>query len=127
MVPRGDTTYNEPIKQSSEKLFQKPNVCFFSCDVIKTNGLKADIKSILCLCSSPGKQLDVDDQYYHTLSTSRSEPSMTTENTPQNTLERTQSMDRRESTQETPAGSSRQMRERAMTEPELPKPAKNNR
>ncbi|XP_013860853.1 myosin-IIIa [Austrofundulus limnaeus] len=52
---------------------------------------------------------------------------MTTENTSDGTPERRQSMDRRESTEETPAGSSRPMRERAITEPELPKPAKDKR
>uniref|UniRef100_A0A087XQA4 non-specific serine/threonine protein kinase n=1 Tax=Poecilia formosa TaxID=48698 RepID=A0A087XQA4_POEFO len=62
----------------------------------------------------PGKLLDVDDQYYRTLSTSRPEPSSSARGMP----ERRQSVERRQSS------SSRQMRERAVTEPELPRPAK---
>ncbi|MED6287175.1 hypothetical protein CHARACLAT_013696 [Characodon lateralis] len=97
----------------------------------------------------PGKLLDVDDQYYHTLSTSKSVRSMTTENTTlggiperrqsverRQSMERRKSMDRRRSTVRShhgdrqlstvqrSAGSSRQMRERAVTEPELPRPTK---
>ncbi|XP_037828976.1 myosin-IIIa isoform X2 [Kryptolebias marmoratus] len=83
----------------------------------------------------PGKQLDVDDQYYPTLSTSRSEPSIATEDASQDTSQdalqdapdRGRSVDRGESTEQTPAGSGRPQRERAVSEPELPKPAKDNR
>uniref|UniRef100_A0A3Q3JMB8 non-specific serine/threonine protein kinase n=1 Tax=Monopterus albus TaxID=43700 RepID=A0A3Q3JMB8_MONAL len=37
------------------------------------------LKNLFCLCFSLGKLLDVDDQYYQGLSTSRSEPSISTE------------------------------------------------
>uniref|UniRef100_UPI0037E7E9D3 myosin-IIIa isoform X2 n=1 Tax=Semicossyphus pulcher TaxID=241346 RepID=UPI0037E7E9D3 len=85
----------------------------------------------------PGKLLDVDDQYYQELSTSRSEPSLSTEDaspssTPEATRtagERRRSMARRRSTERrtSSAANSRQTRERAVTEPGPPKPASDNR
>ncbi|XP_034717445.1 myosin-IIIa isoform X3 [Etheostoma cragini] len=82
----------------------------------------------------PGKLLDVDDHYYRELSTSRSEPCISTEDTsPSSMPERRQStersgfMDRKQSTELTPAAASRQTRERAVTEPEPPKPVRDNR
>uniref|UniRef100_A0A1A8CQF9 non-specific serine/threonine protein kinase n=2 Tax=Nothobranchius kadleci TaxID=1051664 RepID=A0A1A8CQF9_NOTKA len=76
----------------------------------------------------PGKLLDADDQYYRTLSTSRSESSITTEDTAgdmperRHSAESRQSMSRRRST-----GSTRHARERAVTEPEPSRPARDNR
>lgn len=107
-------------------------------------------------CCSSGKLLDVDDHYYPALSTSRSEPSMSKENTSsmperkqsigrrqsmerRRSVERKQSMDRRRSMDRRQFGDrrqsveqrltapSRQIRERAATEPERPKSAKENR
>ncbi|XP_078137393.1 myosin-IIIa [Sander vitreus] len=118
----------------------------------------------------PGKLLDVDDHYYRQLSTSRSEPCISTEDTSpssmperrqsterrgsidrnqsterRGSIERKQSTDRRgsidrkqsterrgsidrnQSTALTPASASRQTRERAVTEPEPPKPVRDNR
>ncbi|XP_050922888.1 myosin-IIIa isoform X1 [Lates calcarifer] len=82
----------------------------------------------------PGKLLDVDDQYYRGLSTSRSEPSISTEETSpdrmperRRSLERRRSTDRRQPEEQTPAAASRQTRERAVTDPEPPKPATDNR
>ncbi|XP_078794393.1 myosin-IIIa isoform X8 [Oryzias latipes] len=82
----------------------------------------------------PGKQLDADDQYYRTLSTSRSEPSISTESlSPKGFTESTAPADRRsstekpESTDQRRQGSGRQTRERAVTEPELPRPSRDNR
>ncbi|XP_044196292.1 myosin-IIIa isoform X1 [Thunnus albacares] len=90
----------------------------------------------------PGKLLDVDDQYYRGLPTSRSTPSIPTEETsspPSSMPERRQSAerrrsmdrrqrgDRRQSAEHRPAAVSRQPRERAVTEPEPPKAAKDNR
>ncbi|XP_008301022.1 myosin-IIIa [Stegastes partitus] len=73
--------------------------------------------------ADPGKQLDVDDQYYRALSTSSSDPSMSTEAaSPSSMPERRQS-----SAELRQAGSSRHTRERAVTEPEAAKPAKDNR
>uniref|UniRef100_A0A4W6DVD6 non-specific serine/threonine protein kinase n=1 Tax=Lates calcarifer TaxID=8187 RepID=A0A4W6DVD6_LATCA len=73
----------------------------------------------------PGKLLDVDDQYYRGLSTSRSEPSISTEETSpdrmperRRSLERRRSTDRRQPEEQTPAAASRQTRERAVTDPE---------
>ncbi|XP_054862948.1 myosin-IIIa isoform X4 [Amphiprion ocellaris] len=96
--------------------------------------------------ADPGKQLDVDDQYYQALSTSRSDPSMSTERAPPSSMpERRQSVgrrrssdrrrsmdrrqlgDRRQSAELRPTPSTRQTRERAVTEPEAAKPAKDNR
>ncbi|XP_063339367.1 myosin-IIIa isoform X2 [Pelmatolapia mariae] len=103
-----------------------------------------------------GKLLDVDDHYYPALSTSRSEPSMSKGNTSsmperkqsigrrqsmerRRSVERKQSMDRRRSMDRRQFGDrrqsveqrlpapSRQIRERAATEPEHPKSAKENR
>nr|XP_046227777.1 myosin-IIIa isoform X2 [Scatophagus argus] len=75
----------------------------------------------------PGKLLDADDQYYHQLSTSRSEPCIATKDTSlssvperRQSIERRRSMDRKQPTE-------RQTRERAVTEPEPPKPATDNR
>uniref|UniRef100_H2MCI8 non-specific serine/threonine protein kinase n=1 Tax=Oryzias latipes TaxID=8090 RepID=H2MCI8_ORYLA len=88
----------------------------------------------LVLFCSPGKQLDADDQYYRTLSTSRSEPSISTESlSPKGFTESTAPADRRsstekpESTDQRRQGSGRQTRERAVTEPELPRPSRDNR
>lgn len=107
-------------------------------------------------CCSSGKLLDVDDHYYPALSTSRSEPSMSKENTSslperkqsigrrqsmerRRSVERKQSMDRRRSMDRRQFGDrrqsveqrlpapSRQIRERAATEPEHPKSVKENR
>ncbi|XP_040921899.1 myosin-IIIa [Toxotes jaculatrix] len=88
----------------------------------------------------PGKLLDVDDQYYCGLSTSRSEPSMSTEKTSpahmperrrsmdrRRSVDRRRSMDRRQPAEQRLAASSRQTRERAVTEPEPPRPARDNR
>ncbi|RVE58585.1 hypothetical protein OJAV_G00195820 [Oryzias javanicus] len=82
----------------------------------------------------PGKQLDVDDQYYRTLSTSRSEPSISTESAspkafPESraSADRRRSTERAESSDQRPAGSGRQTRERAVTEPEMPRPSRDNR
>lgn len=102
---------------------------------------------------SPGKLLDVDDQYYRALPTSRSAPSMSTEETSppssmperrqsaerrrsaerRQSVERRRSMDRRQRgdrrqpAEKRQAAASRQSRERAVSEPEPPKPAKDNR
>lgn len=65
----------------------------------------------VCLCFSPGKLLDVDDQYYRALSTGRSEPSGSTKDTSPGRT----------------AAASRPTRERAATEPEPNKPDKDNR
>ncbi|XP_032359244.1 myosin-IIIa isoform X7 [Etheostoma spectabile] len=70
----------------------------------------------------PGKLLDVDDHYYRELSTSRSEPCISTEDTSPSSMP-----ERRQSTELTPAAASRQTRERAVTEPEPPKPFRDNR
>ncbi|XP_028288667.1 myosin-IIIa [Parambassis ranga] len=82
----------------------------------------------------PGKLLDMDDQYYRTLSTSRSEPSMSTEIASPSarpergrSVERRRSMDRLQPPDQRPAAASRPTRERAVTDPEPPKPAKDNR
>ncbi|XP_045888019.1 myosin-IIIa isoform X2 [Micropterus dolomieu] len=82
----------------------------------------------------PGKLLDVDDHYYRELPTSRSEPSISTEDTSHSsTPERRHSVERRQSTdrepppEQRPAAASRPTRERAVTEPEPPKPATDNR
>ncbi|KAM9332958.1 myosin-IIIa [Pholidichthys leucotaenia] len=94
----------------------------------------------------PGKLLDVDDQYYPALSTSKSEPSISTESASpsgmpkrrpsverRQSVERRRSMDRRQlgerrqDAEERLFGANRQTRERAVTDPELPKPAKVNR
>ncbi|XP_053198542.1 myosin-IIIa isoform X3 [Scomber japonicus] len=71
----------------------------------------------------PGKLLDVDDQYYRALPTSRSVPSMSTEEAspPSSAPERRQSVEPR------PAATRKQSRERALTEPEAPRAAKDNR
>ncbi|XP_044032781.1 myosin-IIIa isoform X2 [Siniperca chuatsi] len=81
----------------------------------------------------PGKLLDVDDHYYRELSTSRSEPSISTEDTSlsstperRHSVERRRSMGRRQSTEQRPAAASRQTRERAVTEPKPSKPANEN-
>ncbi|XP_070709056.1 myosin-IIIa [Pempheris klunzingeri] len=71
----------------------------------------------------PGKLLDVDDQYYRALPTSRSEPSISTKESPtSSTPER-----RRQPPEQRPAAASRPTRERAVTEPEHPKPPSDNR
>ncbi|XP_075936983.1 myosin-IIIa [Anarhichas minor] len=77
----------------------------------------------------PGKLLDVDDHYYQTLSSSRSEPCISTEDMPERrpTVERRGSTDGRQSTEQTPAAASRQTRERAVTEPEPSRPVCNDR
>ncbi|XP_039983497.1 myosin-IIIa [Xiphias gladius] len=84
--------------------------------------------------ADPGKLLDVDDQYYRGLSTSRSEPCMSTEEAPRShssVPERRRSTDRRRSLRSADrraaAVETRQTRGRAVTEPEPPKPAKDNR
>ncbi|XP_028290295.1 myosin-IIIa isoform X2 [Gouania willdenowi] len=93
-----------------------------------------------------GKMLDVDDEYYQTLSTSRSEPSVSTEYQPYSSKpERTQSMDRSQfvdsrvsvgrrqtmdsvrSREQRPPTHSRPTRERAVTEPQLSNLDKDNR
>ncbi|XP_070842280.1 myosin-IIIa isoform X3 [Chaetodon trifascialis] len=80
----------------------------------------------------PGKLLDVDDQYYRELCTSRSEPCISTEATSltpdrRRSAERRRSTDRRQSAEQRPAAAGRQTRGRAVTEPEPPKPAGDNR
>ncbi|KAK9527524.1 hypothetical protein VZT92_014079 [Zoarces viviparus] len=77
----------------------------------------------------PGKLLDVDDHYYQTLSSSRSEPCIATEDMPERrpTVERRGSTDGRPSSEQTPAAASRQTRERAVTEPEPSRPVWNDR
>ncbi|XP_010765919.1 myosin-IIIa [Notothenia coriiceps] len=70
----------------------------------------------------PEKLLDVEDQYYRELSTSRSEPSISSKDTsPNSRPER-----RRPSAKQTAAGS-RPTRARAVTEPEPAKPVGDNR
>ncbi|XP_026218983.1 myosin-IIIa isoform X1 [Anabas testudineus] len=64
----------------------------------------------------PGKLLDVDDQYYRGLSTSRSNASMSSEETSPSDMP-----------EQRAAAASRQTRERAVTEPEPFKPATDNR
>lgn len=74
-------------------------------------------KSICCVCVfSPGKLLDIDDQYYQGLTTSRSEPSISTLETSPSRIP-----------EQSPSPASRQTRERAVTEPEANKPAKDSR
>uniref|UniRef100_A0A3Q1BQ25 non-specific serine/threonine protein kinase n=1 Tax=Amphiprion ocellaris TaxID=80972 RepID=A0A3Q1BQ25_AMPOC len=65
---------------------------------------------LLSLHSSPGKQLDVDDQYYQALSTSRSDPSMSTERS----VGRRRSSDRRRSMDRRQLGDRRQSAERSV-------------
>ncbi|KAM3860363.1 myosin-IIIa [Diretmus argenteus] len=92
-----------------------------------------------------GKLLDADDQYYQSLSTSKSAPSMSGERKKtsmpgrrrslerRQSRERRQSMDRRQSRDRRPpteqrlAAEGRQSRERAISEPEPPKPPKEKR
>lgn len=97
-------------------------------------GLESVPLTSSCLCSSPGKLLDVDDQYYRELSTSRSEPCVSSETTSlsstpdrRRSVERRRSTDRMQPTDQRPAAASRQTRGRAVTEPEPPKPARDNR
>ncbi|XP_030612150.1 myosin-IIIa isoform X2 [Archocentrus centrarchus] len=90
-----------------------------------------------------GKLLDVDDQYYPALSTSQSDPAMSTEDTSSSSMPerrqsiekrpsmerrrsmgRRRSMDRRQSVEQRLSAPSRQTRERAATEPEPPRPGK---
>lgn len=109
-----------------------------------------------CLCTSPGKLLDVDDQYYQGLYTSKSRGSISSEGQTSSTrqtsaerkqsVERRQSMerrqssdrrrskDRRQSTEQRQSVDRRQSterrrasRERAVSEPDTPKPAKEKR
>ncbi|XP_068566277.1 myosin-IIIa isoform X4 [Cebidichthys violaceus] len=77
----------------------------------------------------PGKLLDVDDHYYQTLSSSRSEPCISTEDMSERrpSVERRGSTDGTQSTEQTPAAASRPTRERAVTEPEPARPACNDR
>ncbi|XP_029384783.1 myosin-IIIa isoform X1 [Echeneis naucrates] len=82
----------------------------------------------------PGKLLDVDDHYYRGLSSSRSEPSMSTEEASpssiperRHSLERRWSVDTKQPDELRPAAAGRQTRERAVTDPERPKPANDNR
>uniref|UniRef100_A0A672FP73 non-specific serine/threonine protein kinase n=1 Tax=Salarias fasciatus TaxID=181472 RepID=A0A672FP73_SALFA len=72
----------------------------------------------------PGKLLDVDDQYYGTLPTSRSEPSIPTESA---SCSGGGAPERRQHPAEHRAASSRTTRERAVSEPEPPSPAKDSR
>uniref|UniRef100_A0A3P9LR03 non-specific serine/threonine protein kinase n=1 Tax=Oryzias latipes TaxID=8090 RepID=A0A3P9LR03_ORYLA len=102
--------------------------------LIHVSELSKNINLPLVLFCSPGKQLDADDQYYRTLSTSRSEPSISTESlSPKGFTECTAPADSRsstekpESTDQRQPGSGRQTRERAVTEPELPRPSRDNR
>ncbi|XP_029314001.1 LOW QUALITY PROTEIN: myosin-IIIa [Cottoperca gobio] len=75
----------------------------------------------------PGKLLDVDDHYYRQLSSSSSEPCISTEDTPPCSMpERRRSTERRGS-MKTPAAASRQNRERAVTDPQPAKPVGDNR
>ncbi|XP_070409343.1 myosin-IIIa isoform X1 [Nothobranchius furzeri] len=75
----------------------------------------------------PGKLLDADDQYYRTLSTSRSESSITTEDTAGDMPERRHSAESRQSlSRRRSTGSTRHARERAVTEPEPSRPARDN-
>ncbi|KAM8823539.1 myosin-IIIa [Spinachia spinachia] len=79
----------------------------------------------------PGKLLDVDDHYYRTLSTSRSEPCLIPEDaSPCGTPERRLSLGRRGSVDgemsaesRPPAAAGRPTRERAVTEPQPPRTA----
>ncbi|XP_059183414.1 myosin-IIIa [Centropristis striata] len=77
----------------------------------------------------PGKLLDVDDHYYRELPTSRSAPCISTEDSSE--PERRQSIERRGSKDRRLSGEaaavSRPTRERAVTEPEPPKPDSDNR
>nr|XP_043878257.1 myosin-IIIa isoform X2 [Solea senegalensis] len=83
----------------------------------------------------PGKLLDVDDHYYENLCSSRSEPLMSSEETSRRISGGGSFSERRRSTSTRcrqgadlkPAAAGRQTRERAVTEPEPPKPAKDNR
>ncbi|XP_062415251.1 myosin-IIIa [Pungitius pungitius] len=83
----------------------------------------------------PGKLLDVDDHYYRTLSSSRSEPCLFPEDaSPYGTPERRLSLGRRGSVDggmspETlpPPAAGRPTRERAVTEPQPPRTACNDR
>ncbi|XP_062234995.1 myosin-IIIa isoform X1 [Platichthys flesus] len=101
----------------------------------------------------PGKLLDVDDYYYRGLITSRSEPSISTEETSHSSSmaesrrssvrrrstvrrrssdmrrssDRRRSSDMRPPDEQRPAAAGRPTRERAATEPEPPRPAKDNR
>ncbi|KAK5878186.1 hypothetical protein CesoFtcFv8_025618 [Champsocephalus esox] len=87
----------------------------------------------------PGKLLDVEDQYYRELSTSSSEPSISSKDTSpcsrperrtsmerRRSIERRRSMERRSSAKQTAAGS-RPTRARAVTEPQPAKPVGDNR
>ncbi|XP_073344654.1 myosin-IIIa isoform X2 [Pagrus major] len=73
----------------------------------------------------PGKLLDVDDQYYRELSTSRSEPCISTEDTSHSGTP--ESSDTMQTAEQRPAAAGRQTRERAVTEPQPSKPAGDNR
>ncbi|KAK5849942.1 hypothetical protein PBY51_014237 [Eleginops maclovinus] len=76
----------------------------------------------------PGKLLDVDDHYYRELSTSSSEPSISSKDTsPSSRPERRRSMERRPSAKQTSGSTSRPTRARAVTEPEPAKPVEDNR
>ncbi|XP_047468034.1 myosin-IIIa isoform X2 [Mugil cephalus] len=94
----------------------------------------------------PGKLLDVDDQYYRALPTSRSEPSISTEEPSpsgmperrrsverrrsmdrRRSVDRRRSMDKRQPADQRPPGAGRPTRERAVTEPELSRPPRDSR
>lgn len=92
-------------------------------------------------CSSSGKLLDVDDQYYPALSTSQSDPSMSTENTSSSSMpetrqsiERKQSMERRQSIEKRQSmdrrrsmGRRRSMDRRQSVDQRLPAPSRQPR
>lgn len=85
------------------------------------------------MCSSPGKLLDVDDHYYRTLSSSRSEPCLFPEDaSPYGAPERRPSLGGSVdggmyNEPLPPATASRPTLERAVTEPQPPRTACNDR
>lgn len=79
---------------------------------------------ILFFSHSPGKLLDSDDQYYRELPISRSEPCVSAEGPAASSSSRRRSF---EPEQQSVAPPGRQTRERAVTEPEPHRPARDNR
>ncbi|XP_029934832.1 myosin-IIIa isoform X1 [Myripristis murdjan] len=93
----------------------------------------------------PGKLLDVDDQYYQGLAPKKPAPSASSDKIApsapvrrqsverrqslerRRSMDRRQTRDRRQSTERRPAADRRQSRERAISEPEPPKPPKEKR
>ncbi|XP_056155482.1 myosin-IIIa [Lampris incognitus] len=71
----------------------------------------------------PGKLLDVDDQYYQSLSTSKSAPSISSERQSSSVTEKRRS----QSAEQRPTSERRQFRQRAVSEPQTPKPTKEER